>query len=529
VTPLDIGPSGTSPSGGPAGSPGDPSVPSEPLAQCDTPGPRTVRRLTAKQYDNTLNALVGDGKPVDQVLPDPANLGFHLDADALLVSDLTAELLMNYSERVAAWAVENRLNDIAHCTNHDQNCHRQFIEEVGRQAFRQTPNEAQMSRYLAMFEAEDSFETGMAVVLATMLQSPYLLYRRELGEQDPDHPGQFRLTALEMASELSYLLTDGPPDQQLLDAATQGRLGTNDDLDREAERLLSQPSARDALTTFVHGWLEVDGLPAKAKDQNTFDLTPTLRDAMLRETREFFLDAFYNGGTAMDLFGADYTFVNQELASFYGLGGAGGDFQRVSLAGSQRATGVLGQGAFLTEHALPENSSPVQRGARVRERVLCQELPEVPENLDTNLDPPDPSASNRERYAQHSADDACSGCHSVIDPVGFAFEEYDGFGRYRDQDRGQDVDASGELSGVVAGPIALDGLNDLNAYLSSSDSARSCLVRYWSYFAYGRDNWEQKECNHDAIRAEAGAAGYDLKSTLLAIIHAPHFSRRVAD
>lgn len=487
-----------------------------------------VRRLTAKQYDNTITALVGDGKPSEQVLSDPTHLGFHVDADALLVSDLTAELLMNYAEQVATWAVQNQLYQIANCTNHDENCHRQFIETVGQRAFRKAPTQAQTAAYLSMFAAEENFEAGMGVVLATMLQSPYLLYRRELGEPDPAAPGQFRLTPEEIASQLSYLLTDTPPDSQLLDAARQGRLATSDDLDREADRLLSQPSARDSLATFVHGWLEVDGLPGKAKDQATFDLTPTLRAAMLRETREFFLDRFYNGGNATDLFGADFTFLNQELASFYGLG-AGGDFQRVSLAGSQRATGLLGQGAFLAEHALPDNSSPVQRGVRVRERILCQDLPEVPENLDTNLAPPDPSASNRERYAQHSADEACSVCHSVIDPVGFAFEHYDGFGRYRDQDRGKPVDASGVLAGVVGGPITLDGLDDLNSYLESSDAVRSCLVRYWTYYAYGRDHWEQKQCNHDAIRREAGESGYDLKSTLMAIIHAPHFTRRVAD
>ncbi|HEY6724507.1 MAG TPA: DUF1588 domain-containing protein, partial [Polyangiaceae bacterium] len=175
------------------------------------------------------------------------------------------------------------------------------------------------------------------------------------------------------------------------------------------------------------------------------------------------------------------------------------------------------------------NSSPVQRGLVVRERLLCQDLPPVPEDLDTNLAAPGEFANNRERYAQHSASAVCAQCHRSIDPVGFAFEEYDAFGRVRDQEGGSPVDATGELSDVVGGPIQLDGLQSLNDYLGASDEARSCLVRYWSYFAYGRDEWQQKECNHDAIRAEAAAGGYTLQNTLMAIIHAPHFTRRVAD
>lgn len=508
---------------------GDPTVPATPLADCDTPGPRMIRRLTGAQYANTLTQLLGDGFPAEEVLSDPAVNGFHVDADAALVSDLTAELLMNYADRVAAWAIENQLWKIASCSNHDPACHQQIISEFGRRAFRQEPTSEQMQTYLQLFAAEPSFEEGLQVVVSTMLQSPYLLYRRELGEPDPNAPGQYQLTPYELASELSYMLTNMPPDDQLLDLAEQGRLSTRDEIDQAVYGLLSKEEAKANLARFVHGWLEVDTLPQKAKDPNVFDLGAPLRQAMLDETSRFFLELFEGGGTLGDLYSADFTMLNQPLADFYGLGGVGGDaFTRVSLDG-RRATGILGQGSVLTEHALPENSSPVQRGKLVRERLLCQDLPPVPENLDTNLEEPGAFANNRERYEQHSADPTCNVCHRNIDPVGFAFEHYDAFGRYRDEDNGSPVDASGELSGVVGGPIALDGVQSLNDYLAISDEARSCVIRYWSYYAYGRDEWAQRECNHDAIRAEAAQAGYSLKDTLLAIVHAPHFTRRVAD
>ncbi|HEU5073723.1 MAG TPA: DUF1592 domain-containing protein, partial [Polyangiaceae bacterium] len=517
----------TGPTGGEPGV--DPSVPATPLAECDTPGPRMIRRLTAAQYTNTLKQLLGEGFPAEEVLSDPAVLGFHVDADAALVSDLTAELLMNYAERVSAWTIENQLWKLASCQNHDQACHEQVIREFGRRAFRQDPTAEQTQTYLQLFAAEASFEAGLHVVVSTMLQSPYLLYRRELGEPDPSNAGQYQLTPYEIASELSYLITDSPPDDQLLDLAAQGRLSTREEIDQVAYGLLSREEAKLGLTRFVHGWLEVDNLFKKAKDPSVYDLSESMRQAMLDETSHFFLELFQTGGSIGELYSADFTMLNGPLAEFYGLGGASGDgFTRVALEG-RRATGILGHGSFLTEHSLPENSSPVQRGVIVRERLLCQDLPPVPEDLDTNLAQPGGFANNRERYAQHSASAVCAQCHSTIDPVGFAFEEYDAFGRLRDQDMGSPIDASGELSEVVGGPIGLNGLQSLNDYLGISDEARSCLIRYWSYYAYGRDEWPAHECNHDGIRAEAAESGYTLQDTLMAIIHAPHFTRRVAD
>ena len=508
---------------------GDPTVPETPLATCDTPGPRMIRRLTAAQYANTLKQLLGDGFPTEEVLTDPAVNGFHVDADAALVADLTAELLMNYAERAAAWTVENQLWKVASCQNHDPSCHEQVIREFGKRAFRQDPTAEQLQTYSAMFAAEPSFEAGLHLVVSTMLQSPYLLYRRELGEPDPDHEGQYRLTPYEIASELSYLITDSPPDEQLLDTAAQGRLSTRDEIDQAAHSLLSKEEAKPGLGKFVQGWLEVDDLPKKAKDPTIFDLSEPMRQAMLDETNHFFLELFQTGGTIGELYSADFTMLNQPLAEFYGLGGVSGDgFTRVALEG-RRATGILGHASFLTEHALADNSSPVQRGVAVRERLLCQDLPPVPEDLDTNLAAPGGFTNNRERYAEHSASAVCAQCHTKIDPVGFAFEEYDAFGRVREEEGGAPIDASGELSEVVGGPIALNGVGSLNDYLSTSDAARACLIRYWSYYAYGKGEWAQHECNHDAIRAESAEEGHTLQGTLMAIIHAPHFTRRVAE
>jgi hypothetical protein len=359
-----------------------------------------------------------------------------------------------------------------------------------------------------------------------MLQSPYLLYRRELGTADA---GRFALTPYEIASELSYFLVDSAPDDALLDAAANGGLDTRDEVDAQALRLLGGPAAKAPVARFATGWLELDGLLNKAKDDATLMLTPPLRSAMLTEAAELFTSMFATGGDVTTLLTASYTYADAELAAFYGLPSPGAGFQRVDLSGTQRAPGLLGQAGILTAHAQPENSSPTQRGRFIRERFLCEQIPEMPTDLDTNLASGANFTTNRERYEMHADDPACRGCHAEFDPVGFVFEHYDGFGRYRDQEKGAPIDATGLLAGTPSGDIPLDGVESLVSYLAGEDRVRACLVRYWSYYAHGRDNWADKKCNDDSVRREAMAGNYTLLSVLTGLLHAPTFTRRVQD
>jgi hypothetical protein len=251
---------------------------------------------------------------------------------------------------------------------------------------------------------------------------------------------------------------------------------------------------------------------------------------MLRETSDLFVNAFSSQGTVDDLFGANYTYVNRELGQLYGLNNVNSDSQRVELPAGKRAAGLLGHAAFLTAHAQPENSSPVQRGRVIRERLLCQDLPEVPADLDTNLAGPASFKNNRERYTEHSKNSACAGCHRMMDPVGFALEKFDAFGRYRDTEGGMPIDTTGVINAAPDGTdVPLDGADSLTEYLVGNEAVRSCLVRYWSYYAHGRMDWEQRICNHDAVRREATTSNYSLTSILGGIIHAPTFTTRVKD
>ena len=229
---------------------------------------------------------------------------------------------------------------------------------------------------------------------------------------------------------------------------------------------------------------------------------------MLAETDAFFTGLLADGGTVGELFTAPAP-AAPALASYYGT--------------APRAAGLLGQGSVLTRHALADSSSPVQRGKLVRERFLCETIPPPPPDVDPNLGDPGDTDTTRQRYEAHSVDPACRGCHGALDPVGFAFEHYDAFGRFRADENGVAIDATGTLAGTPDGDVPLDGLDSLGTYLGDAQSVEECLARNLSYFSYGLDG-----CNPQAIRAEAAAAGWTLSGLVLAIVRAPQFSARAA-
>ncbi|HET9958959.1 MAG TPA: DUF1592 domain-containing protein [Polyangiaceae bacterium] len=515
----------TSPSAGTTST--DPPPVGGELSNCATPGPQLIRRLNKEQFRNTLVAAFNNDQSVPQtdVIANPYDLYFHVDADSQVIRDLDAGLLMDYADEVADWAVtNNKLGTFNSCTTVDDNCAKNFISAAALKLMREPLPNDRLQAYITAFKTETAFKDAATLVLSAMIQSPYTLYRREIGTSDS---GAFKLSQYDIASELAYFLTDSPPDQQLLADAQANKLTTQAAIDSHAARLLQTPAAKAAMKRFVEGWLEVEKLRVKTKETKVYDLTMDMREAMIAETTDTFVDAFNNGGDVAKLFTTQDTFVNQSLAQFYGLNGGGSTSTKVSLAGTKRATGLLGNAAFLTAHAQPENSSPTQRGIVVRGRLLCQAIPPVPQGLNTALAAPGVAKTNRERYAMHSQNQPCNGCHKVLDPAGLVFENYDGFGRYRDNENGVAIDASGGLVGIPDGDITLNGVQSLNDFLSKSDTVRACLVRYWSYYAHGRDNWTDKKCNDDSVRREAAANGYTLKSVLMGILHAPSFTRRV--
>ncbi|MEM9454169.1 MAG: DUF1592 domain-containing protein [Myxococcota bacterium] len=502
----------------------------EPTApDCTEAGPRMIRRLSAHQLYVTLQAIFEDESvPHADVLSDPVVHGFRVDATEALVRDLNAQQLMQYAESVAEWAVANKLGQIASCQSTDPACRDEVIAELGLRFYREPLADAKISAYAELFDAQPTFDEAVTVVIATMMQSPYFLYRRELGADTGDE-GRFLLTDYELASNLSYSLTNRPPDDELLGLAAQGALGDPQVRMEQFERLVASPQGQENLERFVRSWLEIDDFESTAKvEVPEVQFTDEHRQDMLAETTALFLHLFGSQGDVAELLSANYTFVNQNLGHFYRLWQANTpDPQMIEIPAEgdgARAPGILGHGSILARHALTDNSSPVARGVLVRRRLLCQELPEPPAGVDTNLQPIAEDASNRERYEQHSTDGQCSGCHNLIDPVGFAFEHYDTFGRYRDVENGHPIDASGVLAGLEGGEqIELDGLDSLAQALATRPETQACYAEYLSYYTYGLDG-----CNPEAIEELSGGDAATLQSTMAAIIEAPHFVERIA-
>jgi hypothetical protein len=325
------------------------------------------------------------------------------------------------------------------------------------------------------------------------------------------------------------------PDADLLaaaDAVAGGTLATRDMIDQQADRLLADPRSQPALLDFMTSWLGLDKLYTTVKDDSVLVLGSALRDAMAEETRRLILDTFGADGSFSDLLTADHSFLNAELATYYGFdaAGLGNDFSRVPYPGARmRDGGILAHASLLTGYARADLSSPTQRGHLVRTRLLCQNIDPPPAVLDTTFKPVANPTTTRAHYEDSHSQGGCAACHKLMDKIGFGFEHYDAFGRWRDTEGAYPIDASGVIvqANATDGDVAFDGLAALESYLAGNADVKRCLVRYWSFYAYGSASWSQDACTYQAIRDEAAPVGFGLRSTLKAILHAPHFTQRV--
>jgi hypothetical protein len=469
------------------------------------PGPAPLRRMTRFEYGRTISDLTGVPASVAAELPpDEETLGFDDIATAYSVSSLHAARYLDVAEQAAAALVGDatRLAAVAGCnpTMGDAACVGDFIAGFGRRAWRRPlePEELQAMQQLFTDTTDPGAADGVAGVVAAMLQSPQFLYRPEPTAATLVEP----LEPYALATRLAYLLTAAGPDDALLAAAGAGALDTEDGLLAETDRLLAGPRAGELFVHVAQQWWELGKVPNLDKDRALYrtwtDATP---GALAEETRRFLTDAWQATPNLATLLTAPVTFVDADLAAFYGLPVPGGvGFQRTDLDPA-RAAGLLTQGSFLAEHAKADQTSPVLRGKFVRAKLFCREPPPPPPDIVVMAPTIDPRLSTRQRFAQHTADDRCAGCHVQMDPIGFAFEHHDAAGRWRDIDGGQPVDATGMLLGTdVDGP--LDGVPSLGARLAGSAEVARCTATQWFRYAFGRPEQSTGDlCTVDKLAA----------------------------
>jgi len=396
----------------------------------------------------------------------------------------------------------------------EEPCARQIIATLARRAFREPVSGTDLQRLMAFYRQGrrgGNFESGVELALQRILASPKFVFR-------VDHGTQY-----DLASRLSFFLWSSLPDDGLLKAAGEGKLKIPAVFDREVRRMLADPRSEALVENFAGQWLHLRNVRNVQPNSDEFpDFDDNLRESLARETELFFDSVVREDRSVLDLLNADYTFVNERLARHYGIPGIyGSRFRRVTLA-SEARRGLMGQGSILAVTSHAERTSPVVRGKFILENILGLPIPppppDVPPLKETKAG--ERPRSMREQMAEHRANPACASCHKVMDPVGFALENFDAVGAWRARDASGPIDASGDL---VDG-TKVDGVVGLRkAILARPEEFVQTLTEKLMTYALGRglDYRDMPEVR--AIVRDAAAENYRFSALILNIAHSPQF------
>lgn len=491
-----------------------------------------LRHLTRAEYDNVVRALLGDDShPAQAFPPDDNTDGIEV---GLTVSPLHAEKYFEAAELLAERAVTTNLSSLLPCdpaTDGEDACGAEFIDTFAPRAWRRPLTADERARFVTLFSTTRDgydFATGVQQVIHAALASPNFLYHFEEKPADATANDIVQVTGYAMANRLSFFLWSSMPDDTLFAAAESGALDSPEGIAVQARRMLEDPRAKDGVRNFFRQWLELDRLEGLEKDATRYpEFDGQLADAM-RESLDAYVDyVFWEGdGSVETLLTGDFAFVNARLAGLYGMVGVEGtDMQRMTVDTAQRG-GLLTQPGLLAVLAKANQSDPVHRGKFVRERMLCQQLPPPPDDIVIRAPDPAPGLSTRERFAEHSTNEACVGCHELMDPIGFAFENFDAIGQWRDEDEGMPVDASGELLRTADIDGAFDGVNELSQRLASSNQVKECVARQAFRFSIGRVETMLDSCALDALDERFAASGWNMRELMVSITQTDAFLYR---
>ncbi len=490
--------------------------------------PFQLRRLTRSQLDHTISDLLhAEVRPSAELSQDERVGPFYSNLNTP-IDNLQVEKFEIIAQDLAAKANLSLITGCGNATG--RACAETFVAGFGRRAFRRPLDPEESTLYVGLYDkhaAAKGHDEALRFVLRAFLQSPNLLYHAEFGSGD----GRPRLSGFELGARLSYFLWDTMPDDALLEAAAKGELATTEGLKAQFDRLSADPRARAAQRGFHFQWLDLEGLEGLSKSATAYPAyNPAVATAMADDARHF-IDSVFDGDARLEtLFTSSVGFPDQALAPIYGLAaGSNADgVSPVTFDGAERS-GLLTLPAFLAVHAHADQSSPVKRGVIVRTRLLCQDLPPPPDNVNNAVPAPAPDATTRERFAAHESDPACASCHTLIDPIGLGFENYDAIGQYRAEESGQQINATGEIfeAGDMSG--AFDGAAELSRRLAGGDQVAECVTRQWFNFALGRKPAEGDRCLLDGIKRRFVSSGGNLNGLIAAIVASPAFAQLAYD
>jgi hypothetical protein len=339
------------------------------------------------------------------------------------------------------------------------------VSTLARRAFRRpvTPGDVNtLMEFYASGRRTGTFDDGIEKALRRLLADPEFVYRREVAPASVSAGRAYRISDLALASRLSFFIWSSMPDEELLTLAEQRRLREPATLEKQVRRMVADPKSAALIDNFTGQWLNLRALATIAPNPSVYpDFDDNLRQAFRQEVELLVDTIVHEDRSVLDLLTADYTFVDERLAKHYGIPNIRGSrFRRVTLDGEARR-GLLGHGSFLTVTSAGNRTSPVKRGKWVLENLMGAPVPSPPPGVETNLDDKAGDAaapsSVRQRLERHRANPGCAACHAIMDPIGFALENFDLVGQWRDADGGLPVNATGRLvdGTELTGPASL--------------------------------------------------------------------------
>jgi hypothetical protein len=454
-----------------------------------------LRRLSEAEYNQTLIDVFG-ADPTTwaniQFVGDLRQSGqYDTYSDALLVNQTWLAGLVDATfDRAQSLLTGPKASTIlvAPCTAAaiDATCATAMVQTYGYRLFRRPLAATEVTDYVGLFTQGVSTlmlspSDALAGTLAALMQSPNTLYIQELGQAAGT---SYRLSGYELASVLSYGLTGTTPSKALLDSAGMGGLDTPQGVAAASQSMIQGASGQAHASKFFVEWLGYDGVPYAAKDPMTYNFPNTIATAMVQETKSLIDSTLQKGGGLSDLLLSPSTFVNLSLAQFYGWSTAGLTDTQFTLV--QRPTGqglgLLAQGGFLARMGTPNSSSPTQRGLFVLRSLICKDVPPPPANVPV-IPAPSGNVTTRQRYEMQHAVGGCATCHVHIDDIGFGLENFDGIGKFRTQEAGQPINASGTI--VDLSNTTFNGPEDLARKLAAQPELGQCFAAQLTAYVLG--------------------------------------------
>ncbi len=528
--------SGSAGNGGVTGTVGGTGAVPVAMGDPNAAGARPLRLLTAREYMNTVRDLFSDTSTVATGLPDesedPASVSpFHMTGD---VATVDATLYRDAAEALAKNAV-TKINTLLPCaatatTTNEAGCFTNtFMNGLAIKMYRRPLSAADKTWLMSLYTtATAAIPTGLGLtfsgavgfVIETVLQAPEFLYHWEM---DPtvkltaESTGQVKLGGYEMANRLSYFLWGTMPDQTLFDAAAAGQLGDAASVEAQARRMLKDPNAGAMFGNFFVDWLDLDTLDSKPKSATLYPMyNATLTSAMAGEVQSF-VNAIVTTGTGRfdELMTSTNSFANQSLAAIYKVNGVTGTAMKPVMLDATQRSGLLTSAGFMSLTGASDGSNPPRRGKAILYKLLCQTLP-APPNVVPDPKPVSPGVTTRQRFEEHSTNPCATACHTLLDPLGFAFENYDGIGQYRTTDNNLPVNASVTMMLDGQSQTFMDA-RGLAAALATSPQVQSCFATQWFRYALGRADTKEDLASIGAATTTFTAASRDVRELVVGV------------